>query len=149
VFPEGIDNNSVVYDYLFDLPWRGRGGDWNDWIPGYLASRYGQVTPGVRAGWDLLRESVYGEAYWKTRWWRRSAGTYLLQKRPSATLAEFEGHPGDARKLRAALDLLLADAGKYRAEALYRYDLLELVTYFTCGPKETRAWTITKGTRAP
>jgi GTP-binding protein YchF len=29
------------------------------------------------------------------------------------------------------------------------YDLLELVTYFTCGPKETRAWTITKGTKAP
>jgi ribosome-binding ATPase len=29
------------------------------------------------------------------------------------------------------------------------YDLLELVTYFTCGPKETRAWTITNGTRAP
>ena len=29
------------------------------------------------------------------------------------------------------------------------YDLLQLVTYFTCGPKETRAWTITWGTRAP
>ncbi|MDR3530153.1 MAG: redox-regulated ATPase YchF [Rhodopila sp.] len=29
------------------------------------------------------------------------------------------------------------------------YDLLELVTYFTCGPKETHAWTITKGTKAP
>src|SRR5450631_3136660 len=29
------------------------------------------------------------------------------------------------------------------------YDLLGLVTYFTAGPKETRAWTITKGTRAP
>jgi GTP-binding protein YchF len=29
------------------------------------------------------------------------------------------------------------------------YDLLALVTYFTCGPKETHAWTITKGTRAP
>jgi ribosome-binding ATPase len=29
------------------------------------------------------------------------------------------------------------------------YDLLELVTYFTCGPKESRAWTITRGTRAP
>src|SRR5271165_5918644 len=29
------------------------------------------------------------------------------------------------------------------------YDLLDLVTYFTCGPKETHAWTITKGTRAP
>ena len=28
------------------------------------------------------------------------------------------------------------------------YDLLGLVTYFTCGPKETHAWTITKGTNA-
>ena len=29
------------------------------------------------------------------------------------------------------------------------YALLGLVTYFTVGPKETRAWTIVKGTRAP
>jgi hypothetical protein len=29
------------------------------------------------------------------------------------------------------------------------YELLDLVTYFTVGPKEARAWTITKGTKAP
>jgi GTP-binding protein YchF len=29
------------------------------------------------------------------------------------------------------------------------YDLLGLITYFTAGPKETRAWTITRGTKAP
>jgi GTP-binding protein YchF len=29
------------------------------------------------------------------------------------------------------------------------YGLLGLITYFTAGPKETRAWTITRGTRAP
>jgi GTP-binding protein YchF len=29
------------------------------------------------------------------------------------------------------------------------YDLLHLITYFTVGPKEARAWTIEKGTRAP
>jgi hypothetical protein len=29
------------------------------------------------------------------------------------------------------------------------YALLHLVTYFTVGPKETRAWTITAGTKAP
>src|SRR5919112_1615657 len=29
------------------------------------------------------------------------------------------------------------------------YDLLGLITYFTAGPKEARAWTITQGTRAP
>jgi GTP-binding protein YchF len=29
------------------------------------------------------------------------------------------------------------------------YTLLDLVTYFTVGPKEARAWTITRGTKAP
>ncbi|MBI4276358.1 redox-regulated ATPase YchF [Candidatus Uhrbacteria bacterium] len=29
------------------------------------------------------------------------------------------------------------------------YELLHLITYFTSGPKETRAWTITAGTKAP
>jgi ribosome-binding ATPase YchF (GTP1/OBG family) len=29
------------------------------------------------------------------------------------------------------------------------HDLLGLITYFTVGPKETRAWTITKGMTAP
>jgi ribosome-binding ATPase len=29
------------------------------------------------------------------------------------------------------------------------YELLDLVTFFTTGPKETRAWTVPKGTKAP
>ncbi|HRW30412.1 MAG TPA: redox-regulated ATPase YchF [Emcibacteraceae bacterium] len=29
------------------------------------------------------------------------------------------------------------------------YDLLQLITYFTIGPKEARAWTITRNTKAP
>ncbi|MBA2126928.1 redox-regulated ATPase YchF [Hyphomicrobium methylovorum] len=42
----------------------------------------------------------------------------------------------------------LAEAGLNR---LIRagYALLDLVTYFTVGPKEARAWTITRGTKAP
>ena len=29
------------------------------------------------------------------------------------------------------------------------YELLDLITYFTAGPKETRAWTVAKGAKAP
>ena len=29
------------------------------------------------------------------------------------------------------------------------YELLGLLTFFTVGPKETHAWTVTKGSRAP
>ena len=42
----------------------------------------------------------------------------------------------------------LAEAGLNRIIRA-GYKLLGLATYFTVGPKEARAWTITKGTRAP
>lgn len=42
----------------------------------------------------------------------------------------------------------LKDSGLDRVIAA-GYRLLGLQTYFTVGPKETRAWTITKGTKAP
>ncbi len=29
------------------------------------------------------------------------------------------------------------------------YDLLNLITFLTTGPKETRAWTVTRGAKAP
>jgi ribosome-binding ATPase YchF (GTP1/OBG family) len=29
------------------------------------------------------------------------------------------------------------------------YALLDLITYFTAGPKEAAAWTVTRGTKAP
>ncbi|MFX8102767.1 DUF933 domain-containing protein, partial [Acinetobacter baumannii] len=29
------------------------------------------------------------------------------------------------------------------------YDLLHLITFFTCGPKEARAWTVSAGAKAP
>src|SRR5882762_10481638 len=51
------------------------------------------------------------------------------------------------------LESFLADLGLKETglDRLIRagYDLLHLVTYFTAGPKETRAWTVTRGTRAP
>jgi GTP-binding protein YchF len=45
-------------------------------------------------------------------------------------------------------DLGLDDSGLDRVIRA-GYALLGLITYFTVGPKETRAWTIVKGTKAP
>jgi len=61
-----------------------------------------------------------------------------------AELAELP--PGDRRAF--LRDLGLESSG---LERLIRaaYDLLGLVTFFTTGPKETRAWTVKRGTRAP
>ncbi len=61
--------------------------------------------------------------------------------------AEFAGLPADDRAAFLA-DMGLEEPGLNR---LIRagYALLDLVTYFTVGPKEARAWTITRGTKAP
>ena len=61
--------------------------------------------------------------------------------------SEIAALPAEERQSFLA-DLGLAETGLDR---LIRagYDLLHLVTYFTAGPKESRAWTITKGTKGP
>ena len=61
--------------------------------------------------------------------------------------AELAGLDDDERAEYLA-DLGLEEPGLNR---LIRagYDLLHLLTYFTVGPKEARAWTITEGTKAP
>jgi GTP-binding protein YchF len=61
--------------------------------------------------------------------------------------SEFAGLP-EADRAEFLRDLGLEEPGLNR---LIRagYKLLDLVTYFTVGPKEARAWTITRGTKAP
>ncbi len=46
------------------------------------------------------------------------------------------------------VDLGLSETGLTRVIRA-GYALLDLITFFTVGPKETRAWTITKGSKAP
>ena len=65
----------------------------------------------------------------------------------AAIEAEVSQLPEDDRAMFLA-DLGLTDSGLDRIIRA-GYALLELITYFTCGPKETRAWTIVRGTRAP
>jgi GTP-binding protein YchF len=54
----------------------------------------------------------------------------------------------EADRLGFLADLGLEDSGLDRVIRA-GYALLGLITYFTVGPKETRAWTIIKGTKAP
>ena len=72
------------------------------------------------------------------------AGVVLVSAEFEAQLAELD--PEERVEF-------LAEAGQTEP-GLHRliraaYDLLGLITYFTAGPKESRAWTIERGTKAP
>ena len=54
----------------------------------------------------------------------------------------------DSDRIEYMKDLGIDESGLDRL-ARAAYELLNLITYFTAGPMETRAWTIEKGTKAP
>jgi hypothetical protein len=88
-----------------------------------------------------------GNAYSKTVEERAKAEGAVSVVISAKIEAEFAGLPaGDRDEFLASMGL--TEPGLNR---LIRagYGLLDLVTYFTVGPKEARAWTITRGTKAP
>ncbi len=68
----------------------------------------------------------------------------ILSAEFEAQLAELDE---EEKKLFLTSEGLRADGLQRLIRAAYR--LLNLITFFTHGPKETRAWTVVKGTRAP
>jgi GTP-binding protein YchF len=74
----------------------------------------------------------------------RGASTLRVCAKIEAELAEL----GAEERAAFLEDLGLEEPGLWR---LIRaaYALLELLTFFTAGPKEVRAWTVRRGTRAP
>ncbi len=75
---------------------------------------------------------------------RQGAGAVVISARIEEEVAQLA--PAERAEFLASLEL--EEPGLNR---LIRagYDLLGLITFFTAGPKETRAWTVTKGSRAP
>ncbi len=72
------------------------------------------------------------------------AGTVTISARIEEEIAQLD--PEEAAEFLSELGL--EEAGLDRLIKA-GYDLLGLMTYFTVGPKEARAWTVPKGTRAP
>jgi ribosome-binding ATPase YchF (GTP1/OBG family) len=72
------------------------------------------------------------------------AGLVVISAKIEAEIAVLSHHERDDY----LASIGLKEAGLDRLIAA-GYALLHLVTFFTAGPKEARAWTITRGTKAP
>jgi hypothetical protein len=75
---------------------------------------------------------------------KRNAGFLSICAQVEAEIAELDAKERAA--YRAGMGLKQSSLDNMIREG---YALLNLITYFTAGVKEVRAWTITKGTRAP
>lgn len=58
--PEGIENNPVMFELTFELPWCNERFDSKEWLSEYLSARYGRTpSDGVVEAWEALRHTVY------------------------------------------------------------------------------------------
>jgi len=56
---EGINNNPVVYDLLFETAWADGAIDLRHWLREYARYRYGENPPEVDRAWQLLADTAY------------------------------------------------------------------------------------------
>ncbi|ESQ91851.1 alpha-N-acetylglucosaminidase [Asticcacaulis benevestitus] len=131
VFPEGLHNNSVVYEYLYDLAW----GDVPvaDWLQTYTRARYGHTSPALMQAWNDLQKAVYQTRYWTPRWWKSRAGAYLFFKRPTIEGADFPALPGDWTLLKLALTEFLALGKSYGHSPLFCNDVIDATRHLVSG----------------
>jgi ribosome-binding ATPase len=96
------------------------------------------VDEGDAASGNALSERVFAKAS------AEGAGAVTISAAIEAEIATMA--PEDRAEF--LNDLGLAETGLARIIRA-GYDLLHLVTFFTAGPKEARAWTVEKGAKAP
>ncbi len=130
VMPEGLNNNSIVYEYIYDLPWSQGDQPVQEWLKGYLKARYGKINKPVLEAWEHIIQSVYSTKYWTTRWWDGKAGAYFFFKRPTLKISTFEGNPGDKKTLGKAMTILKKEMENYRESTLFQYDLIDMERHY-------------------
>lgn len=58
---EGIENNSIIYELLFELRWHHSPPDLDKWIKNYVNRRYGQENHNLTRAYKILRNTVFGQ----------------------------------------------------------------------------------------
>lgn len=126
LFPEGIEQNPVYYDLVFDIGARDGAVDPSAWLRDYVRRRYGADSAPAQEAWALLRQSCY----------RKNAG--YEQEDGSIICCRPAMHPKHAAPndklirsydndvLIRALNLLLQARGELAASDGYQFDVCDL-----------------------
>lgn len=127
ITPEGIENNPVMYELLFELPWRSEKFTKEEWVKEYARARYGADDAALNRAWEILAATAYNCP-------RIQEGTTesVFCARPAEDIRSASSwgtsqmyYP--AEDLRKAAALMLSVADKYRGNDNFEYDLVDVV----------------------
>ncbi len=122
--PEGIEQVPVLYDALFELPWRSSAPDAQQWLADYSTARYGKASANAQAAWEKVRNSALN-----CPTSLQGPQEAVLCARPSLTVDRVSSWGGtdifyDAQDVAQAASLLLYEKDNLSGEN-YSYDLTD------------------------
>ena len=142
--PEGVENNEVLYEAIYDAAWNFEKRDVMKWLEDYSLARYGEYPEALRTYWTKMLQSSYGMCSSRAEYRIQQQPIYLLGGRYDVTPAHFEGLEAfiaAADELSGNKDYitdLALNAGFY---AFGKAELLasEIHRAYLCGDKERAA----------
>ena len=126
--PEGIENNPVMFELLYELPWRAEKFDRTAWLESYVKARYGHTLPQVAEAWKILANTVYDPSYTSLQ---EGTTESVLCARPALRVDRVSTWGSaqlayDAEETERALGLMLEVADKFRGCNNFEYDLVDI-----------------------
>lgn len=126
---EGIENNPVMYELLCELPWHSEKFSKDEWLKGYVISRYGNFNQELYEAWVRLGNSIYNCPVASTQ-----QGTHesVFCARPSdevfqvSSWSEMSDYYNPMEVIQAA-EQFASVADLFRGNNNYEYDLVDIV----------------------
>lgn len=127
ITPEGIENNPVMYELLFELPWRSERFTKEEWLADYAKARYGSDEPKLGEAWQVLGRTAYNcpniqEGTTESVFCARPAEEVSSASSWGSSKMSYDG-----AALRPAAEALLSVADEYRGNNNFEYDLVDVV----------------------
>lgn len=125
---EGIENNPVMYELIYELPWRAEKFEKRDWVDSWVKARYGRVLPQTLEAWKILSNTVYDGPYNTPL---EGTPESVLCGRPALKIDRVSSWGNaqifyDSKEFERALDLMVSVSDKYRGCNNFEYDLVDV-----------------------
>ena len=129
ITPEGIENNPMMYELLYELPWRETRFTRNEWLKEYVQARYGADDEALQKAWQLLGNGIYNSPKEKPQ-----QGTHesLFCARPgldvwkASAWAESKDYYNPKDVIDAAR-WMISVADQYKGNNNFEYDLVDVL----------------------
>lgn len=131
--PEGIENNSVMYELLCELPWHDKPFKVEEWLKEYVASRYGDCHPTLYEAWLKLAHSIYAAPFGS---YQQGTHESIFCARPSDKAYQVSSWSCmqdyyDPQEVIQAAEQFASVRSMFAGRANYDYDLVDITRQAT------------------